>query len=507
MTIAGEVLSLGDWSIARRRHCPECLLADAIEAEALGIPADWLASHRSIWDVRSIAACPQHGASLVDACHACGTPLGWRDPFRLICRNCRADLTARPTSLDDPLGRYVAARLGVGQSERPAVLDDLPLRHAVRLCGKLGRAGLDGMSHRNTAGVPALEFGTEGFRRALAGPFALNDILDRLLSRRAGNAADGLGAAYGWLHNEWLGTEDPTSQVYRKVMRDHAVANGVIAADEERLGASPPPTINLKQAAAGAGVAAERMRRILGRAGAIPSGSRRGVSFTLDPTVLALAGRPRGAIRRAARETLGIGRSALMGLVEAGMLDMSDEHNFRESAARLMAAVDRQICAGSEPSGTSPLYVAAVAASVPISRVVKVLLQGCIPAWRTGDAPGLAAIGVRTDDLSPLRAKTDGFTGVTAAQALGVHQDCVRALIRDKTLAKGANGLISEAAVEKFKSDYVVGSELARERGRAPARLIADLAKAGINPVWPLATHRQAIFRRADLLRRAWTQH
>lgn len=120
---------------------------------------------------------------------------------------------------------------------------------------------------------------------------------------------------------------------------------------------------------------------------------------------------------------------------------------------------------------------------------------------------GLAAIGVRTDDLSPLRAKTDGFTGVTAAQALGVHQDCVRALIRDKTLAKGANGLISEAAVEKFKSDYVVGSELARERGRAPARLIADLAKAGINPVWPLATHRQAIFRRADLLRRAWTQH
>lgn len=499
VTIAGEVLSLGDWSIARRRHCPECLLADVIEAEALGIPADWLASHRSIWDVRSIAACPQHGAALVDACYACGTPFGWRDPFRLICRNCRADLTARSTSLEDPLGRYVAARLGVGQSERPAVLDDLSLRHAVRLCGKLGRAGLDGMSQRNTAGVPTLDFGTEGFRRALAGPFALTDILDRLLARRAGNTADGLGAAYGWLHNEWLGTEDPTSQVYRKVMRDHAVANGIIAADEERLGASPPPTINLKQAAAGAGVAAERMRRILGQAGAIPSGSRRGVSFVLDPTVLALAGRPRGAIRRAARETLGIGRSALMGLVEAGMLDMSEEDSFRASAARLMAAVDRQLCAGSEPSGTSPLHVAAVAASVPISRVVKELLQGCIPAWRTGDASGLAAIGVRTDDLCPLRAKTDGFTGVTAAQALGVHQDCVRSLIRDETLAKGENGLISEAAVEKFKSDYVVGSELARRCGCRPARLVADLARAGIHPVWPLATHRQAIFRRSDV--------
>lgn len=507
VTISGEVLSLGDWSIARRRHCPECLLDDISEAQALGLPADWLASHRSIWDVRSIAACPQHGAALVDACHACGTPLGWRDPFRLICRNCRADLTARSTSLDDPLGRYVAARLGVGQSERPAVLDDLPLRHAVRLCGKLGRAGLDGMSQRNTAGVPALEFGTEGFRRALAGPFALTDVLDRLLARRAGNAADGLGAAYGWLHNDWLGTEDPTSEVYRKVMRDHAVANGVIAADEERLGASPPPTINLKQAAAGAGVAIERMRRILSRAGAIPAGSRRGVSFALDPAVLGLAGKPRGAVRRAARETLGVGRPALEGLAKAGMVDISDEDSFRATAGKLMAAVERQVCEGSAPRGTSSLSVATVAASVPMSRVVEKLLQGCIPAWRTGNASGLAAIVVRSADLCPLRARSDGFSGVLAAQALGVHPECVRALIRDETLLRGEDGLISEAALEKFKSDYVVGSELARERGRAPARLVADLAEAGIHPVWPLATHRQVIFRRSDLSGRGRTLH
>ncbi len=504
VTIAGEVLSLGDWSIARRRHCPVCLLADVIEAQTLGLPAEWLASHRSIWDVRSIAACPHHGVALVDSCHACGTPLGWRDPHRLACSDCRADLTVPSARLDDPLGRYVAARLGVGQSERPSVLENLPLQHAVRLCGKLGRAGLDGAPHKNTAGVPTLEFGTEGFRRAIAGPEELTDILDRLLARRTGNTADGLGAAYGWLHNSWLGTEDPTTAAYRKVLRQHAVANGVIAADEERLGVSVPPTINLKQAAAGAGVAVERMRRILVRAGAIPPGSRRGVSFALDPSVVAMADRPKGAIRRAARETLGVGRPALIGLAGAGMLDMSDEDSFRASASTLMAAVNRQVCAGSAPCGATPLPVATVAAKIAMSRVVEVLLQGCIPAWRNGDAPGFAAIVVRTADLCPLRARPDGFTGVAAAQVLGVHPECIRALIRDETLLREEDGLISAAALAKFKSVYAVGSQIAKERRRSPASLVAELAEADIRPVWSLSTHRQAIFRRSDLLGLRW---
>lgn len=507
MIIAGEVLALGDWSIARRRHCPECLLADVSEAQALGLPADWLASHRSIWDIRSIVACPIHGIALIDACHACATPFSWRDPYRLVCQNCRADLTTPSAQLHDPLGRYVAARLGIGQFERPAVLEDLALKHAVRLCAKLGRAGLDCPPEKDTSGVPALEIATEGFRRAAAGHAGIIDILDRLLARRFDDAADGLGSAYSWLHNQWLGTDDPTSTMYRQVLRDHAVANGVIAPGEDRLGVVAAPTINLKEAAAGSGVAPERMRLMLQGAGAIPSGSRRGVSFALDPAVVAMTCKRRGAVRRAAKETLGVGRSALMKLAGAGLLDISDEASFRKSASKLMAAVNRQVCAGSAPSGTSPLPLATVAAAVPMSRVVEVLLQGCIPAWRTGNASGLAAILVRSADLCPLRARSDGFSGVKAAQALGVHPECVRALIRGETLLRGEDGLISEVAVEKFKSDYVVGSELARARGRAPARLVADLAEVGIHPVWPLSTHRQAIFRRSDVLGRARTLH
>ena len=478
VTIAGEELSLGDWSIARRRHCPECLRADVAEARRLGLPGDWLASHRSVWDIRSVAACPEHGVALVDACHACAAPLGWRDPRRLACPACRADLTAPSEPLDDPLGLYVAARIGIGRSERPAVLEELPLRHAVRLCGKLGRAGLDAAPENNTAGVPALEFAVEGFRRAVAGPAGLDDVFDRLLARRATDAPDGLGGAYGWLHDEWLGTDDPTAAAYRDVLRDHAVANGVIAPDEERLGASPPPTINLTQAAAVAGVAIERMRRLLDGAGAIPPGSRRGVSFALDPGVVALAGRRKGAVRRAAREALGVGRSALVGLAEAGLVDLSDEDGFRASAERLMAAVGRQLCAGSPPDGTSPLPVATVAASVPMSRVVEVLLQGCIPSWRAGDGDCLAAIVVRAADLCPLRARPDGYTGVAAAQSLRLHPECVRALIRDGTLVRGDDGLIAAADLEAFRSTYVAGGELARIRGRSPARLVADLAEA-----------------------------
>jgi hypothetical protein len=277
------------------------------------------------------------------------------------------------------------------------------------------------------------------------------------------------------------------------------VANGVIAPDEERLGASPPPTINLTQAAAGAGIAIERMRRVLDDAGAIPPGSRRGVSFALDPAVVALAGRRKGAVRRAAKEVLGVGRSALMGLAEAGLVDLSSEDGFRASARRLMTSVGRQLCAGSAPCGTSSLPAATVAASVPMSRVVEVLLQGCIPAWQDGDGEGLAAILVRAADLCPLRERPDGYTGVAAAQSLRLHPECVRALIRDGTLIQGDDGLIAGPDLEAFRSAYVVGGELARTWGRSPARLIADLADAGVHPAWPLATHRQAIFRRSEL--------
>ena len=196
---------------------------------------------------------------------------------------------------------------------------------------------------------------------------------------------------------------------------------------------------------------------------------------------------------------LGVGRTALRGLAEAAMVNLADEKRFRASATTLLASLDQKICAGSAPAGASPLPVSAVAAAVPMSRVVEMLAQNCIPAWRGSQGVGLSAIVVRTADLCPLRAHTGGFTGVAAARALGLHQDCVRALIRDGTLARGSDGLIAGATLERFRATYVVGGDLARGMSCSPVRLIAKLAETGVKPAWPLSTHRQAIFRRSDL--------
>lgn len=498
VTLAGEELALGDWSIGQRRHCVECLRKDAAEASALGMQADWFASHRAWWDVRSVTCCPEHGVSLVNTCSTCGGVLGWRDSGRFACPRCRAALGPAGEILDDPLGRYVAARLGFGASERPPILEELPLRQAIRLCGKLGRAGLGEQSKRTVAGVPERIAGAEGFRRALMGRAGLDDVFEQLLARRASDAPDGLGGAYGWLHAEWLGTDDPTAAPYRDALRWHAVANGVIAADEERLGRSPPPTITLTGAAAEAGVAIERMRRMLDVAGEIPSGSRRGVAFALDPEVVRLAGRRHGAVRSAAREVLGIGRTSLQGLAEAGWIELDDEEALRASAARLLGEIWRQLCAGSPPEGTLTLGEATIANSVPMSRLVQSIVAGAIPAWQA-DGVGLEGIVVRGADLHPLRVRPDGVTAVETAQALNVHPDCVRALVRDGSLERDANGRISSGSLSDFRATYVAGGEIARRQGRSPKRLVADLAARGIHPAWPLATHRQAIFRRSDL--------
>lgn len=503
VAIAGEEISLGDWSIATRRHCPECLSGDVRDAAAASVPPEWLASHRSWWDVRSIAACPEHGVALVDACPSCRAPLGWRDARRLGCPRCGCDLLAGAMALDDPLGRYVAARLGIGRAERPALLEALPLRQAVRICAKLGRAGLDAGPAPTTAGVPAPEVGAEGFRRALRGDRGLDDVLDRALARRGRDAADGLGGTYGWIHDAWLGIDDPAVGPFRETLRRHAVANGVMARDEERLDWTPPPTMSLTRAAAEAGVAFSRMRSLLDDAGAIPAGSRRGVAFTLDPDVVREAApKPRCALRRAARAVLGVGRTALAGLAEAGRLDLTDENALRASADRLMAAVARQLCGGAAPTGAAPLTTAAVAASVPLARLLDALLHGCLPAWRAEAGVGLAGVLVRPVDLASLRGRADGFTGVTAARSLALHQQCVLALIRDGVLRRGPDGLIAPATMDRFRAEYVSGGDLARQHGCSPRKLIASLAEKGVRPAWPLATHRQAVFRRSEVLRR-----
>lgn len=499
VTIAGEELSLGDWTIATRRHCPECLRGDIRRAADLSMPVDWVASHRSWWDVRSIAACPEHGVALEDACSICEAPLQWRDARRLCCSGCRGDLLVASRPLDDPLGRYVAARLGAGTTERPAILEALPLRQVVRLCGKLGRAGLGTSDRSSPVGVPTSDVGAEGFRRALLGPTGLDDVFDLALAHRGADAPDGLSAAYGWIHDEWLGIGDPTAEPFREALRRHAVANGVIAEREERLGWTPPPTINLTRAASAAGVSFARMRRMLDDAGAIPSGSRRGVAFALDPDLVEFGAKPKAPLRRIGRDILGIGRTALAGLAKAGHLDLADAEALRASADALMSNVVRQLCAGAAPNGVKQLVTASVAASVPLARVIEALLQGCVPAWSAKAGVGLAGVLVRPSDLPPLRTRPGGFTGVTAAKALGLHQDCVRALIRDGVLERGPEGLIGPAALEGFRSEFVLGRDLARLQGCSPLRLTMALAAKGVEPAWPLATHRQAVFRRSDL--------
>ena len=190
----------------------------------------------------------------------------------------------------------------------------------------------------------------------------------------------------------------------------------------------------------------------------------------------------------------------MAGLSQSGHLDLTDEETLRTSATKLLSAVARELCAGAPPGGVARLQVATVAASVPLPRVVEALLQGCIPAWRARDGVGLAGILVRTVDLVSLRARADGgFTGVTAARSLGLHQECVRALTRGGLLPRDVDGLIPSEAVKEFQATYVAGGELARARGCSPTRLIEELAAEGIHPAWPLASHRQAVFRRADL--------
>ena len=67
--------------------------------------------HRDLWNLRVFDFCPETGERLIDACPACGNPLGWTWTESVgVCETCRAELASFPQPVVDGFG---APGLGV----------------------------------------------------------------------------------------------------------------------------------------------------------------------------------------------------------------------------------------------------------------------------------------------------------------------------------------------------------------------------------------------------------
>lgn len=431
--LSGEEFELSDWSTRTRRSCIECHAEDADEARRLGISPATYVSHRSIWDLRLVKSCPVHRIKLTDRCHRCRRTFAWQTTNMLQCHRCQANLLEGVREpLTDEVGMYVVRRLKNGNTGGNTVLDHMPISAAMRLCERLGLIKSLGSVHT----MPRQTTEALGMARALGFemsqrlnstvPEALNSLLLK------GEEHKGLTRNYGWIYHEWLATADRFHAPIQHILFTHAVKHGLISSGEARLRNAPQPTITMTEAARRLGMSYARARKAADAARIIPLGSRRSVAFTLDPVAVARLKSPEKQMmspKRAADE-LRTGKPQIQSLITTGILVSNCNQRIDHGAVAGLLAELAARCEDSPlPDDAIPLGQSGRNAAVPISRIIEAVRRGAIICWQ-GDGHGLARFRVRPSEVVKLRAPPSNLSIEAAARKIGVHRDCLRALIR-----------------------------------------------------------------------------
>lgn len=463
--LRGQVLRLGDWSVRSRRRCPLCVDEDRSEARAMGIEPGWWATSRSWWDVRSIDVCARHGVQMTDRCEACGVVQSWR--HGLLRCGCGAEHGPQVATDGDPaVASYILSRLSYGAAEPVPALDGMELVDAIRTMELLGAARLDRRPvkpRRSEEDLPGDR--SHGLLLAAAWPTGFRELLDRLVATRPASAADGLLSAYGWLYSEICVGDAPhaTAELVAPVLRGHAVANGIIARDEERLGAAVPPTISATAAARRIGRSYATTRRLLEASESIPEGSRRGVPFALDAaSVDGLLGR---AVSTPPRATLGVGRGQARRLVNDPIILKALPRGATDVADVLLAEVLERTVPLPGPD-LVPLPVACRNMSVSLNGACREVLEGTLRISRCGTvADGLCAVSVSQADLAALRQATYTVCPQEIARLHGIHPEAARSLVRMEAFGvRDRDGRVCSTSVSTFFRDHVTAAVYARAR-------------------------------------------
>ncbi len=497
VSFRGQVLRLGDWSMRTRRRCPICVDEDCTEAGMLGVPPEWWASSRAWWDVRSVDVCPEHGVRMVEHCCACGDPQTWRMGL-LRCR-CGAQHDARAAEDADPsAAAYVVSRLSYGPTKVVPVLDAMPLVDAIRTMELLGAARLERRAvkpRRVDGDLPGDR--VHGLAVAIGWPGSFRGLLDALVARAPAAAADGLMATYGWLYSEICVGDAPraTADLVAPVLRDHAVTHGVIARDEERLGASVPPTISATEAARRLGRSYATTRRLLDACDAVPDGSRRGVAFAIDPLAVDGIDQSRQAPPSA---LLGVGRTQARGLV--GDLRIAELLGAGDLCAADLAEAVHARATVTAADGLVPLPLACRNMSVSLATACGGILSDRIKIARCGTVDeGLRAVLVRQSDLAGLREPGETLGVEAVARLGGIHHDAALQLVRKGIFGPRIGDGLARDRVERFFAEHVTAAELARLRHTSSTSVLRTLAAAGIMPRFGPPECRQLIYLRADV--------
>ena len=511
--------------ISHRRLCPRCI--------------EHVPYHRACWDLSLVTACPEHSIRLVAVCpnQRCGRRMAWRRPNLARCV-CGLDFTSLtgdrvPGGEADACARLLGLIRGVPLPWLPETLAACDRSDLVRLAMCLGMflTGWTGERRVETlvnSGADAVAGVVVAGMGALADwPGTLHGYLRRARATEGGRrgrygARKALGAFYGW-----LGMMEP-GQVKSAVT---AAARDFVDLDPElsrrvhrsRLLSRPGGSrlvIGLNEAAAILGVSGDGVKALMasGTLPEVPSEGR-GVPMLL----------PRGAVDELARQAassltlkgaaalLGISRTRVRRLVDAGVLTAQSPS--KKAGGSTWSLCGKEVTAlfgsakprrrgdrGSCEQQVTFEHAAEVLrrGGVDFSGFVRMIVDGRLRVVGV-DAAARGFKRLRFDSAQ-LRSErqalaTDPVLSVqAAAERLGLKWQVVRHLV-DIGIVPANDCGITTVEMERFRTEYVSGAVLARQRKTSPRHLASMLAKLAILPVTGPGVDggRQNFFRRSDL--------
>ncbi len=238
--LRGERLSDWDLATAHAAVCPACLRDDLDNGP--GLPA-YRPHWRAWWRIRFLRVCPRHRIRLI-ASGPDGKPLNAAAADPREAAGPKIDLAEAETqAVEDVRGEaYVLGRLGYGPRTLMPILDDLPLRAAIRTLDRFGAVAAGGRRAYTsfdgevdphdalTAGAAIFADGKTGLDRFLDGLVASSDPRGGKWGPR-----QVYGQVYMWLDQERRSPHDAYGPI-RDLVAGHALRSFPLNPNEELFG-------------------------------------------------------------------------------------------------------------------------------------------------------------------------------------------------------------------------------------------------------------------------------
>lgn len=499
-------------------------------------------------------ACARHKCLLMEDCPQCGARIKWSRSRISFCGRCGFDWTkvTLPTLNEENLkvsqqiyrlcsSQQEQIELEVGRSGNPLVSLDLEflltaLYFIARQTEGFGKTASDRFSLSVSEMHKVLDVSWHVFEEW---PANFWDFLDSYRTEYGSESGLSVGSQFGRLYNQFLqNLFDPCFNFMKIAFDDYLRDRWDGKYEPERQRAFrrhlDKRYVSETAAARRLGSTKARIRQLIkhSKIKAIERNSRCGTSFLVDIRSLdEYKQAPADSLSTSdLRSIFGIGYSGIEDLIKHGYLNpfsgptVDGRHLWRvkrDDVLNLVARIEQSICPIPHDSqhqiiDFNDALKLFSRLGAGLSQFLQLILDKQLVPCGVTPSAGMAFSRLRFDKHVVLtyvrrqmqQRKQDALFLQEAAVELGIVEDTAY-FLRDKGILKvetdraglWRGSIITRAAIEEFKSNYVSGGELAREVNTSPNRILELLASRKVYPIMGPSVDGcyQYLFRRSDV--------